>query len=85
MSPPRHSASGYCLKACCQCQELLREMIERIAFIVQSSVFTRGISRMIQFGAQAACGVEAASDAHHPNRIEPIGVLQGPRPPEWWA
>ena len=53
-------------------------MIERIPFIVQSSVFTRGISRMIELGAQATCGVEAASDAHQSNRIQPIGVLQDP-------
>jgi hypothetical protein len=53
-------------------------MIERIAFIVQCSVFTCGISRMIEPGAEATCGVEAASYAYQSNRIQPISVLEDP-------
>ena len=51
-------------------------MIERIACIVQSPVFTCGISRMIEPGAQSTCGVEAARDAYQSNRIGPIGILE---------
>jgi hypothetical protein len=51
-------------------------MIERIVPIVQSAVFTSGISRMIETGAQAAYGAETASDTCQSNRIEPIGILE---------
>jgi hypothetical protein len=68
--------AGSGLEAIGQLEQLRREMVERPGLVVECSMLSMRVGRIVERGVQAAGDVEAAGGADHADGIEPVRILQ---------
>ena len=67
---------GFRLKAIGEFEQLVFEVIDRKAPVVERAVFCQRIDRIVEGRTHAPGDVEAAGRPHHADRIEPVGILE---------